>query len=80
MKYADEMGSGAMIYIPSFIKNGLGIQKLISGIHRDIQSHIHTAWRSQNTTSVFLNKESILKDINISTNFCCTNTYTKNTQ
>jgi hypothetical protein len=28
MKYADEMGSGAMIYIPSFIKIG-------SGIHTD---------------------------------------------
>jgi hypothetical protein len=27
-KYAVEMGSGAMIYIPSFIKNGSGIQKM----------------------------------------------------
>jgi hypothetical protein len=26
MKYAVEMGSGAMIYIPSFIKIGSGIQ------------------------------------------------------
>jgi hypothetical protein len=34
MKYAVGMGSGAMIYIPSFIKIGLGIQKLIGGIHR----------------------------------------------
>jgi hypothetical protein len=25
------MGSGAMIYIPSFIKNGSGIQNLIRG-------------------------------------------------
>jgi hypothetical protein len=31
MKYAVEMGSGAMIYIPSFIKIGSGIQKLIEG-------------------------------------------------
>jgi hypothetical protein len=31
MKYAAEMGSGAMIYIPSFIKIGLGIQGLIGG-------------------------------------------------
>jgi hypothetical protein len=31
MKYAIEMGSGAMIYIPSFIKTGSGIQKLIGG-------------------------------------------------
>jgi hypothetical protein len=32
MKYAVEMGSGAaMIYIPSFIKIGSGIQKLMGG-------------------------------------------------
>jgi hypothetical protein len=37
MKYAVEMGSGVMTYkyIPSFIKIGSGIQKLIRGIHRD---------------------------------------------
>jgi hypothetical protein len=29
--YAVEMGSGAMIYIPSFIKIGSGIQKLLGG-------------------------------------------------
>jgi hypothetical protein len=29
MKYAVEMGSGAMICIPSFIKIGSAIQKLI---------------------------------------------------
>jgi hypothetical protein len=29
MKYAVEMGSSAMIYIPSFITTGSGIQKLI---------------------------------------------------
>jgi hypothetical protein len=34
MKYAFEMGSDAIIYIPSFIKIGSGIQKLIGGIHR----------------------------------------------
>jgi hypothetical protein len=27
MKYAVEMGSGAVIYIPSFIKIGSGIQR-----------------------------------------------------
>jgi hypothetical protein len=32
MKYTNEMGSSAMIYIPSFIKIGLGIQKLIGGV------------------------------------------------
>jgi hypothetical protein len=35
MKYATEMGSGATIYVPSFIKIGSGIQKLtVGGIHR----------------------------------------------
>jgi hypothetical protein len=29
MEYAVEMCSGAMIYIPSFMKTGSGIQKLI---------------------------------------------------
>jgi hypothetical protein len=33
MKYAVEMGSGAKICIPSFIKIDSGIQKLIRGIH-----------------------------------------------
>jgi hypothetical protein len=31
MKYAAEMGSGAMIYIPSFIKIGSGIHKMMVG-------------------------------------------------
>jgi hypothetical protein len=35
MKCAVEMGSGAMIYIPSFIKISSSIQELIGG-------HIHT--------------------------------------
>jgi hypothetical protein len=34
MKYDVEMDSGAMIYVPSFIKIGSAIQKLIRGIHR----------------------------------------------
>jgi hypothetical protein len=36
MKYAVEMSSGVMIYIPSFIKIGCDIQKLTrgGGIHR----------------------------------------------
>jgi hypothetical protein len=33
LKYTAEMGSGVMIYIPSFIKIGPGIQKLLCGIH-----------------------------------------------
>jgi predicted RNase H-related nuclease YkuK (DUF458 family) len=36
MKYAVEMGSGAMTFIPSFIKTGSGIQKLLGG---DSQTH-----------------------------------------
>jgi hypothetical protein len=36
MKYAIEIGSGAMKYIPSFIKIDSGIQKLIRG---DTQTH-----------------------------------------
>jgi hypothetical protein len=34
MKYAVELGSGAMTYILSFIKIGSVIQKLIWGIYR----------------------------------------------
>jgi hypothetical protein len=34
MRYAVEMGSGAMLYIPNLIKIGSGIQKLLRGIHR----------------------------------------------
>jgi hypothetical protein len=36
MKYDVEMSSGAMIYIPSFLKIGSGIQKLI---REDSQTH-----------------------------------------
>jgi hypothetical protein len=38
MKYAVDMDSNAMIYIPSFIKIGSGIQKLIGEIHRHTDS------------------------------------------
>jgi hypothetical protein len=34
MKYAVEMGSDTMTYIPSFIKIGSSPQKLIGGIQR----------------------------------------------
>jgi hypothetical protein len=36
------MGSGAMIYVPSFIKIGSGVQKLIGGINRHIHEHTNT--------------------------------------
>jgi hypothetical protein len=38
MKYAVEMGSGAMIYIQSFIKISPGIKNLIAGIHSHTDS------------------------------------------
>jgi hypothetical protein len=38
MKGAVEMGSGAMIYVPSLIKTGSGIQLFIGGIHRHTDS------------------------------------------
>jgi hypothetical protein len=41
MKYAVEMGPGAMIYIPIFMKTGSGIQKL---------GHTQTGWRSHKPT------------------------------
>jgi hypothetical protein len=40
MKYAVEMGSGVMIYTPSFINIGSGIQKVIRGIHRHTDSMV----------------------------------------
>jgi hypothetical protein len=39
MKYAFEMGSGAIIYIPLFIKIGSGIQNLIG---EDAYTHRYT--------------------------------------
>jgi hypothetical protein len=50
MKYAVEMGSGAMICIPSFIKNGSGIEKLTGrgGGFTGTQ----TAWRLHKTTFI----------------------------
>jgi hypothetical protein len=35
MKYTDEVSSGAMIYIPSFIKIGSAIQKLMGKGYTD---------------------------------------------
>jgi hypothetical protein len=29
LKYAVEMGSGGMIYIPSFMKTGTGVQEIV---------------------------------------------------
>jgi hypothetical protein len=40
MKYGVEMGSAAMIYIPSLIKIGSGTQKLLGVIHRSRESMV----------------------------------------
>jgi hypothetical protein len=40
MKYAVQIGSDAIIYIPSFIKFGSGIQKFKGGIHRHTGSMV----------------------------------------
>jgi hypothetical protein len=50
MKYAAEMGSGAMIYIPSFIQIGSDNQKLIRGGGGGRFTDIQTAWRSHKPT------------------------------
>jgi hypothetical protein len=39
MKYATEMGSGAVICIPSFIKIDSGIQKFIDGYTQTHRQH-----------------------------------------
>jgi hypothetical protein len=44
MKYAAEMGSGAIIYVPRFIKISLGIQNLMRGIHTHTDTQ--TGWIS----------------------------------
>jgi hypothetical protein len=56
MKYAVEMGSGAMIYASSFIEIGSGVQKLIRGYidHRQHGDRI-------SLFLLFQNKESRLK-------------------
>jgi hypothetical protein len=60
MKYAIEMGSGAIIYIPSFIEIGSAIQKLSGGGGGNSQTHR----QHDNRISIlifFQNKESRLK-------------------
>jgi hypothetical protein len=42
MKCAVEMGSGAMIHIPNFIKTGSGIQKLMGGGGEFIDPRTHS--------------------------------------
>jgi hypothetical protein len=59
MKYAVEMGSGAMIHIQSFLNIGSGIGKLIWG---DIHVQAHGAHGDVISLLLFfLNKKSMLK-------------------
>jgi hypothetical protein len=39
MKYVAEIGTGTMTYTPSFITTGSGIQKLIGGGERLVQTN-----------------------------------------
>jgi hypothetical protein len=55
MKYAVKMGSGAMIYISSFIKIGSGIQKLTVSDSQTPRQH------GDLISLLFQNKESRLK-------------------
>jgi hypothetical protein len=59
MKYAVGMGSSAMIHIPSFIKIGSGIQKLV-GVEGDSQQHRQHG-DCLSLLFFFQNKESRLK-------------------
>jgi hypothetical protein len=42
MKYALEIDSGSMIYIPGFLKVGSGVQTLLGEIHIQTYRHTHT--------------------------------------
>jgi hypothetical protein len=52
---ANDMGSGAMIYIPSFIRIRSGLQKLIAG--GGSHKHTHTARRAHKLTFIFFSKQ-----------------------
>jgi hypothetical protein len=57
MKYGVEMDSDAMINIPTFIKIGSGIQKLmVGGIHRQHNDLISLLLFFQNKESRLINK------------------------
>jgi hypothetical protein len=51
------MGSGAVIYVPSFIKIGSGVQKLTGAIHR----HTHRNMGQQRDLISLLNFLKIMK-------------------
>jgi hypothetical protein len=51
MKYGAEMGSGAVMYIPSFMKTDSGVQKLMEGGGLG-DTQTHRCWRSHKPTFV----------------------------
>jgi hypothetical protein len=56
------MGSGAVIYVPSFVKIGSGIQKLMGGGgYRRARTHMHTQTTSWSHKPTLLAYFSILK-------------------
>jgi hypothetical protein len=60
IKHAVEMGSGATIQVPSFIKIGSAIQKLMGG-HTNTHTHTHTQEGDLIHLISILNKESRVK-------------------
>jgi hypothetical protein len=56
MKYVVKMGSGAMVYTPSSMKIGSGIEKLLGGTHTDTQTHRQQG-DPRNILLFFQNKE-----------------------
>jgi hypothetical protein len=60
MNYVDEMGLGAMIYIPSFVKIDSGIQKLMGRDFTDTHTRTHTHAHTQEgrlVSLIFLRKK-----------------------
>jgi hypothetical protein len=59
MKYAVEIGLGAVIHIPSFTKIGSAVEKSIRGIHKHTDrqtyryTHTEAVWRPQKSTFIF---------------------------
>jgi hypothetical protein len=54
VNWAVEVGSGAMIYIPSFIKIGSGAQILIGGIHRQDGDRVNLLKESKLIVVIFV--------------------------
>jgi hypothetical protein len=78
MKYAVEMGLGAMICISSFIKNVSGIQKLLGGGGGGTHTESMVIAKAQNL--LYQNKESRLKNAVLYLNYsylsgCVTDLY-----